>query len=58
MKPWFDAIIKKCFEHCYLFEHHYNMDESRFAIGASQLSKVLVNVCEKSNWKVIQSKQE
>ena len=58
MKPWFDAIVEKCFEHRYPFEHCYNMNESRFAIGASQLSKTLVNVREKSNWKVIQGKQK
>ena len=58
MKPWFDAIVEKCSERCYPPKHHYNMDESGFAIGASQSSKILVNVREKSSWKVIQGRQE
>jgi hypothetical protein len=34
------------------------MDESGFAIGASQLSRVLVNIRERSSWKVIKGRQE
>jgi len=34
------------------------MDESGFAVGTSQLSRALVNVCKESSWKVINSRQE
>ena len=49
IKLWFDAIIKKYLKHCYFFEHHYNMNKSRFVIGNSQSSKTLINVCKKLN---------
>ena len=55
---WFDAITKICLEYCYFFEHHYNMNESKFVIGTSQLPKILINIHKKQNWKIIQSKQE
>ena len=58
MKLWFDTIVEKCSEHHYFLEHHYNMNKSRFVIGISQSSKALVNIHEKSNWKVIQGKQK
>jgi hypothetical protein len=34
------------------------MDESGFAVGASQSSKALVNIREKSSWKVVRARQE
>jgi len=34
------------------------MDESGFAIGASQTTRALVNIREKSSWKQIGSRQE
>ena len=58
IKPWFDAVAEISLEHHYPPECRYNMDESGFAIGASQSSRALVNLREKSSWKVIQGKQE
>ncbi len=34
------------------------MDESGFAVGASQSSQALVNVRESSSWKVVAGQQE
>ncbi|KYG39827.1 hypothetical protein M433DRAFT_161247, partial [Acidomyces richmondensis BFW] len=34
------------------------MDESGFAVGTSQSSRVLVNIREDSSWKVISGRQE
>jgi len=34
------------------------MDESGFAVGTSQTSRVIVNVREKSSWKVVHGRQE
>lgn len=45
-------------EHQYLPENVYNMDESGFAVGASQSSRALVNIREKSSWKVVSGRQE
>ena len=58
MKLWFDAIVKEYLEYYYFFEHCYNMNESKSIIKNSQLFKALINVCEKSNWKMIQGKQK
>ena len=33
------------------------MDESGFAVDTSQMSRVLVNVCERSRWKVVHGRQ-
>ena len=34
------------------------MDESGFGVGTSQASRALVNIKEKSSWKVISGRQE
>ena len=39
IKPWFDAVAEICSEYCYPPEHRYNMDESGYAVGASQSSR-------------------
>ena len=49
IKPWFNAVAEICSEHRYSPEHRYNMDESGFAVGASQSSRALINVREKSS---------
>ncbi|KYG41202.1 hypothetical protein M433DRAFT_159330, partial [Acidomyces richmondensis BFW] len=36
----------------------YNIDESGFAVGVSQLSRALVNIREASSWKVVKGRQE
>ena len=53
IKPWFDAIAEICSEYRYPPKHHYNMDESRFAVGVSQSSKIIINIHKKQKWKVI-----
>jgi hypothetical protein len=35
-----------------------NMDESGFAVGASQLSRALIDIREELSWKVINGLQE
>ncbi|KYG40317.1 hypothetical protein M433DRAFT_160601, partial [Acidomyces richmondensis BFW] len=44
--------------HRYTPDCIYNIDESGFAVGASQLSRVLVNLRKESSWKVISGRQE
>ncbi|KYG44865.1 hypothetical protein M433DRAFT_155121, partial [Acidomyces richmondensis BFW] len=58
VQGWFDAVTALYIQHQYLPERIYNMDESGFAIGASQSSRVLVNIRERSSWKVIKGRQE
>ncbi|KAH0345035.1 hypothetical protein KCU83_g8029, partial [Aureobasidium melanogenum] len=55
---WFTAVTTMHIEHQYRPEHVYNMDESGFAVGASQSSRALVNIREASSWKVINGRQE
>jgi len=58
VKRWFDAVTELWLEHQYNPSHVYNMDESGFAVGASQSSRALVNIREASSWKQIGSRQE
>ncbi|KAM0711415.1 hypothetical protein Q7P35_002155 [Cladosporium inversicolor] len=58
LETWFDAVTELRIAHHYPPECIYNMDESGFAIGASQTSRALVSVREKSSWKVIAGRQE
>ncbi|KYG40015.1 hypothetical protein M433DRAFT_98540, partial [Acidomyces richmondensis BFW] len=55
---WFDAVTELQIQHRYTPDCIYNMDESGFAVGASQSSRVLVNLREESSWKVISGRQE
>ncbi|KAI7722002.1 hypothetical protein KC353_g885 [Hortaea werneckii] len=58
VKRWFDAVTELWAQHQYAADHVYNMDESGFAVGASQSSRALVNIREASSWKQIGSRQE
>jgi hypothetical protein len=49
LETWFDAMTELRIAHHYLPECIYNMDESGFAVGASQSSGALVSVREKSS---------
>ena len=58
LRTWFDAVTEVRIAHHYRPECIYNMDESGFAVGASQSSRALVSVREQSSWKVIAGRQE
>jgi hypothetical protein len=58
VKRWFDVVTEFFQEHQYPPERVYDMDESGFTVGTSQTSRTLVNVREKSNWKVVHGRQE
>ena len=49
VKRWFDAVTELWMHNQYDPDHVYNMDESGFAVGASQWSRVLVNIRESSS---------
>ena len=58
MKTWFRAVTELSLQYQYTSDRIYNMDESGFAVGESQSSRALVNIREKSSWKVIAGRQE
>lgn len=58
VKTWFEAVTELCLQHQYTPDRIYNMDESGFAVGESQSSRALVNIRERSSWKVISGRQE
>jgi len=49
VKRWFDAVTELWAQHQYALDQVYNMDESGFAVGASQSSRALVNIREASS---------
>ena len=58
VKTWFDAVTELRLQHKYAPERIYNMDESGLAVNESQSSRALVNILEKSSWKVIPGRQQ
>lgn len=58
LERWFDAVTELFLKHSYDERDVYNIDESGFSVGASQSSRVLVNIREKSSWKVVHGRQE
>jgi len=58
VQMWFDAVTELQIQHRYLPDCIYNMDESGFAVGTSQFSRALVNICEQSSWKVVSGQRE
>jgi hypothetical protein len=58
VQTWFDAVTDLRLAHQYDPSSIYNMDESEFAVGTSQSSRVLVNVRDKVSWKVVSGRQE
>ena len=58
VQKWFDAVAELQIQYHYTPDSIFNMDESGFAVGTSQSSRVLVNIREQSSWKVINGRQE
>jgi hypothetical protein len=58
VQTWFDAVTDLRLAHQYDPSSIYNMDESGFAVGTSQSSRVLVNIRDKVSWKVVSGRQE
>ena len=55
---WFDAFRTQFEEREYELCNIYNMDETGFAIGATQSTRIIVDSTQKSSWKVTAGKQE
>jgi len=58
IQRWFDAVSEQYAQHQYPPDRIYNMDESGFAVGAGQSSRVLVSVHNKTSWKKITGRSE
>ena len=58
IQTYFDVVFELYQQHHYLPEHIYNMDESRFNVGDTQSSRVLVNARIPSVFKQKGSRQE
>jgi hypothetical protein len=58
VKTWFDAVTELRLQHKYTPDRIHNMDESGFTVGESLSSSALVNMREKSSWKVISGRQQ
>ena len=58
VQAYFSSLSTLFLENQYSPDAIYNADESGFAIGASQTSRVLVNIREKTSWKRVVGRQE
>jgi len=58
IRAWYSAFRTKCEEKNYTLCNIYNMDETGFAVGATQSTRIIVDSIQKSNWKVTAGKQE
>jgi len=58
LKTWFDAVTELRTAYHSPLIRIYNMDESGFVVGASQFSRALASLREKSSWNVIAGRQE
>ena len=58
ISAWFDAFKARTEERKYDLCNIYNMDETGFAVGETQSTRIIVDSTMKSNWKVTAGKQE
>jgi DDE superfamily endonuclease/Tc5 transposase DNA-binding domain/helix-turn-helix, Psq domain len=58
IQAWFDAFQTRHTERKYELADIYNMDETGFAVGGTQSTRIIVDSTQKSNWKVTAGKQE
>ncbi|EDO00854.1 hypothetical protein SS1G_03328 [Sclerotinia sclerotiorum 1980 UF-70] len=55
---WFDAFRIYLIERKYELDDIYNMDETGFGVGSIQITCIIIDSTQKSNWKVTAGKQE
>ncbi len=59
VKTWFKVVTELHLQHHqYTSDRIYKMDESGLGVGDSQSTRSLINIREKSSWKVISGRQE
>lgn len=55
---WFNVFRSRFNEQSYELQNVYNMDETGFAVGTTQSTRIIVDSTQKSNWKITPGKQE
>lgn len=55
---WFSVFRTQFDEQNYELENIYNMDETGFAVGTTQSTRIIVDSTQKSSWKITPGKQE
>ena len=58
VESYFSSLTELFISNTYAPEDIYNVDESGFAIGASQTSRVLINIRDTASWKRIPGRQQ
>lgn len=58
ISQWFSVFRTRFDEQNYELENIYNMDETGFAVGTTQSTRIIIDSTQKSNWKVTPGKQE
>ena len=58
ISQWFSVFRTRFEEQNYELENIYNMDETGFAVGTTQSTRIIVDSSQKSSWKVTPGKQE
>ncbi|KAG9240920.1 hypothetical protein BJ878DRAFT_408626, partial [Calycina marina] len=55
---WFSAFRSRFAEQKYKLQNVYNMDETGFAVGTTQSTRIIVDSTQKSSWKATPGRQE
>jgi hypothetical protein len=58
ISQWFSVFRTRFEEQNYELQNVYNMDETGFAVGTTQSTRIIVDSTQKSSWKVTPGKQE
>ena len=58
IKLWFEAVADKIKEHFYKYTNIWNINESRFGVGESQTTRVLIHIDCKQKNKIVAGKQK
>lgn len=58
ISQWFSAFRSRFAEQKYELQDVYNMDETGFAVGTTQSTRIIVDSSQKSTWKATPGRQE
>lgn len=58
ISQWFSAFRSRFAEQKYELQNVYNMDETGFAVGTTQSTRIIVDSTQKSSWKATPGRQE
>jgi hypothetical protein len=58
ISQWYSAFRSRFAEQNYELQNVYNMDETGFAVGTTQSTRIIVDSSQKSSWKATPGRQE